>query len=321
MRILKRSVIILSFAVASIGLFAQTVEEAGAKYNEGVEQMKAKDYSNAVTTLEQALKLANGAGADADDLKGNIQKQLENAYYRNGISKYKAKKYDASIAEFEKSYAIATELGNTEMQNKLTVIMAKVLSGKGMSLIKKGDLDGAYAVFDEAHEVKSTCVISYYGKGLVWKERGDMGQMMTNMDKAIEIGATEPKMAKYVARAKKAASRGLIAEATEEITKEHGKVAAEYINDSFKYAAGTADTYYYLTIAYNKSSQFSKAVDVANKSIGMKEGDKSDVYFELGQALEGKGDAAGACNAYKKVSSGPNVDAAKYQIKEKLKCS
>ena len=97
MRILKRSVMILSFAVASIGMFAQTVEEAGAKYNEGVEQMKAKDYSNAVTTLEQALKLANGAGADADDLKGNIQKQLEEglteteikATWQEGLKNYK----------------------------------------------------------------------------------------------------------------------------------------------------------------------------------------------------------------------------------------
>lgn len=321
MRIMKRSIMIIALAFLTIGLFAQTVEEAGAKYNEGAEQMKAKDYSTAVTTLEEAMKLANGAGPEADDLKGNIEKQLTNAYYRNGISKYKAKKYDEAVGEFEKSYALAGERGDTDMQNKQTVIIAKVLSSKGMSLIKKKDLDGAYAVFDEAHEVQPTCVISFYGKGLVWKAKGDMNQMMASMDKAIEYGATEPKMSKYVGKAKSAASKGLVSEATEEITKEHGKVAAEYINDSFKYAAGTADTYYYLTIAYNKSSQFAKAVESANKAVSMKEGDKSDVYFELGQALEGKGDAAGACNAYKNVTSGPNVDAAKYQMTQKLKCS
>lgn len=321
MKMLKKSFMIVGLVVLSLGVFAQSVEDAGLQYNEGNEQMKAKDYSGAVMSFEQALATAEAAGPDAADIKESIEKQLTNAYYRNGISKYKAKKYDASVGEFQKSYGLAEKTGDTEMQDKLTVIMAKVLSSKGMSQIKAKDLDGAYASFDEAHEVKSTCVISYYGKGLVWKGRGDYDQMMANMDKAIELGATEPKMSKYVAKAKTAASKALISEATEEITKEHGKVAAEYINDSFKYAAGTADTYYYLTIAYNKSSQFSKAAEAANTSLGMKEGDKSDIYFELGQALKGKGDTAGACSAYKKVASGPNADAAKYEIEQVLKCS
>ncbi len=45
------------------------------------------------------------------------------------------------------------------------------------------------------------------------------------------------------------------------------------------------------------------------------------MYFALGQAYEGKGDAGGACTAYKNVTSGPNVEAAKYQITTVLKCN
>jgi tetratricopeptide (TPR) repeat protein len=315
-----KSLLAIAIVFLTVGMFAQSVEDAGAKYNEGNEAMKAKQYSTAVTAFEDALKMANAAGPEAADLSGNIEKQLMNAYYRNGISKYKAKKYDASVAEMNKSLGIANEIGDADMANKLTVTMAKILSSKGMSQIKKNDLDGAYATFDEAHNIKPTCVISYYGKGLVWKEKGDMGKMMTNMDKAIELGATEPKMDKYVSKAKTAASKALVAEATEEITKEHGDIAAKYLNDSFKYKAGNADTYYYLTIAYNKSSNYSNAAEAANKAIGMKEGDKSDIYFELGVALAGTGDSGGACGAFKKVTSGPNVDAAKYQIDQVLKC-
>lgn len=317
---LKKLLFSFVIVMLSVGLYAQSVDDVGASYNEGNEAMKAKQYAAAVTAYEAAIKLADGAGAEAADLKQSSEKQLVNAYYRNGITLYKSKKYDASIAEFKKSYDLAEQRGDSEMTDKLTVITAKVLSSKGMSQIKKKDLDGAYATFDEAHAVKSSCVISYYGKGLVWKGRGDFDQMMVNMDKAIELGASEPKMAKYVAKAKTAASKALVAEATEEITKEHGKVAAQYLNDSFKYKQGTADTYYYLTIAYNKSKAYSKAAEAANTALGMKEGDKSDIYFELGQALQGKGDASGACGAYKKVSTGPNVDAAKYQVEQILKC-
>ena len=320
MKIINKSLLIIGVVFLSMGMFAQSVEDAGAKYNEGNEAMKAKQYITAVAAFEEALKMADAAGPDAADLHANIEEQLMNAYYRNGISKYKSKKYDASVAELDKSLGVANKIGDTKMSDKLVVVMAKVLSSKGMSQIKKKDLDGAYATFEEAHKVKSTCVISYYGKGLVWKERGDMAKMMNNMDKAIELGATEPKMDKYVQKSKTAASKALVAEATQEITKEHGNIASRYLNDSFKYKAGDADTYYYLTIAYNKSSEFNNAAEAANKAIGMKEGDKSDIYFELGLALAGKGDSDGACGAFKKVTGGANAESAKYQIEQVLKC-
>jgi tetratricopeptide (TPR) repeat protein len=320
MNMLKKSLMIIGLVVLSLGMFAQSVEEAGAKYNEGNEQMKAKNYSGAVTSFEAALKLIKGTGGEGEDLKGNIESQLMNAYYRNGISKYKAKKYDASVSEFEKSYSLAEKNNDADMQDKLTVIMAKVLSSKGLTQLKSDELDAAYATFEQALQVKPTCVISYYGKGLVWKERGQLTSMMESMDKAIELAGTEPKMSKYADKAKSAASKALLAEATEEITKEHGKEAAKHINDSFKYEPGNADAYYYLTIAYNKSKEFDKAAEAANKALGMKEGDKSGIYFELGQALKGSGDTSGACDAFKKVTSGPNVDAAKYEITQTLKC-
>jgi len=42
---------------------------------------------------------------------------------------------------------------------------------------------------------------------------------------------------------------------------------------------------------------------------------------EIGQAHEGNGNTAGACNAYKKVTGGNNIETAKYQITTVLKCS
>lgn len=302
-----------------MGLIAQSVEDAGAKYNEGNTAMKEKKYSAAVTSYESALKIAK-ASPDAGDLTGNIEKQLMTAYSKVGLSQYKKKEYDASIAYLDKSYALADQLADAAMKKKLTEYMAKIRSAKGMSLIKENKLDEALAEFEMAHEVKSNCAISYYGKGLVYKEKGDMDKMMENMDQAIKIGTEQPKMAKYGDKAKDAAAKTLLAEATEEITKEHGKEAVKLLNDSFKYAPANADSYYYLTIAYNKSKDFGNAIEAANKAISMKDGDKSSIYFELGQALEGNGDTAGACAAYKNVTSGPNVEAAKYQMTQTLKC-
>ena len=311
---------IIGLVVLSLGMFAQSVEEAGEAYNAGNEAMKAKQYAGAVTAYENALDLAKAVGGEADELKGSIEKQLMNAYYKNGLTNYKGRKYDAAIANLEKSLVLSKEQGNTDMSNKTITYIAKVRSTKGNSLIKKGKLDEAFAEYEMGLEIKPNCVNAFYGKGLVYKEKGDLAKMMVNMDEAIKFGAENPKAAKTVAKAKKAASKALVNEAAREIQKEHGKEAIVYINDSFKYSAGNADTYYYLTIAYNKTKAYSKASESANTALGMKEGDTSDIYFELGQALSGSGNTSGACAAYKKVTTGPNVDAAKYQITEILKC-
>ena len=314
--------IAFTFLVGRIaeGSYAQSVDDVGAKLNEGNDAMMAKQYAKAVAAYESAIKLAASAGSGADELKKNSEKQLVDAYYRNGISLYKAKKYDASVSELKKSLDMAKKVGDNDKIESVPVVMAKVLSAKGMSLIKDNNLDAAYSAFDEAHKVKPTCVISYYGKGIVWKEKGDLNKMMASMDKAIELGATEPKMDKYVDQAKNAASLALLAEANEEIKKEHGEEAAKYINESFKYKKGDADAYFNLTVAYNKSKSYTKAEEAANTALGLTQGDKSSVYFQLGQAREGQGNTSGACDAYQKVTSGPNVDAAKYQMTQVLGC-
>lgn len=299
---------------------AQSVEDAGAKYNEGNEFYKEKSYGSAVTAYEAALNIAKEVGADADGLKGSIEKQLMNAYYGNGKLQYKGREFDAAIASFERAYALSEQLGNGSMKTKTTKYIAKVRSTKGNSLLKSNKVDEAFAEYEMAIEILPTYVNAYYGKGLVYKSKDDMANMMINMDKAIELGADNPKAAKIVKKAKSTASKALVNAGAKEIQNENGKKAAEYITASFNYAPGNAKAYYYLALAYNKTKNWNEAVDAANKAISMEADDKGDMYFALGQACEGRGDAAGACAAYKNVTSGPNVEAAKYQVAQVLKC-
>lgn len=321
MNTLKRTITLLGILLFSFVVFSQTVEDAGAKYNEGNTAMQNKQYADAVTLYNDALAMADAAGPDADQLKGNIQTQLINAYLKNGLVFYKNKNYDAAITNLNQSYKLAKSTGDDTMANKLAGYIAKLHSSKGLSLIKQKKLDDALVEFKNARVTNPKCVISFYGEGIVYKDKGDMTEMMSSFDKAIQYGTENQKMVKYANKAKSVAVIGLLAEATKELQKEHAAKAVEYINNSFKYKAADGETYYYLSVAYNKLKKYGEAIAAAKKSIGMKEGDKSDVYFQLGQAYEGKGDNTSACSAFKKVTTGPNVDAAKYEIKEKLKCS
>jgi len=75
-----------------------------------------------------------------------------------------------------------------------------------------------------------------------------------------------------------------------------------------------------LALAYNKQKKYTDAISAANSGLTIEGADISSMQFELGKAYESKGDAANACKAYKAVVSGPNVQAAAFQVKEVLKC-
>lgn len=320
MNILKRSLLLVSLVLATVVVLAQSVEDAGAKSNEGIGFYKEKAYGEAVASFEAALKIANEVGADADELKGSIEKKLMNAYYKNGLQ-YKTIGLDAAIASLEKAYALSEQLGDDNMKTKSAINIAKFRSGKGNSFLKKNKLDEAFAEYEIALEIQPTCVNAYYGIGRVYKVKDDMANMVINMDKAIEFGANNPKAAKTVKKVKSFTSKALVNAGINENDKEHGKKAAEYINLSFNYAPGNAKAYHLLAIAYNKIKNWDGAIAAANNAIEIETGDKSEIYLALGQAFEGKGDAVSACKAYKNVTSGPNVDVAKYQIEQVLKCN
>lgn len=321
MSILKRSLFTVSMVILTVIAMAQSVEDAGAKYNEGNEFYKEKDYSNAVTSYESALSMANEAGADANDLKGSIENQLMNAYYRNGLANYKGRKFDAAIAFLEKGYALAGELNDASMKDNTSSYIAKVRSSKGNSFLKKDKINEAFAEYQMAIEILPTYPNAYYGRGLVYKAKDDIANMIISMDKAIELGATDSKAAKIAKKAKSTMATTLVNEGAKEIQKQNGKKAAEYIVSSFNYSPGDAKAYYYLSLAYNNTKSWDKATEAGNKAIGLEADDKGDMYFALGQAFEGKGDASEACKAYKNVTSGPNVESAKYKIAQVLKCN
>ncbi|HEY9114249.1 MAG TPA: hypothetical protein VIN10_06085, partial [Bacteroidales bacterium] len=118
MNVLKRVTFLLAFALLTSGLSSQTVQEAGEKYNEGAAFYQEKNYSEAVSSFEEALKMADKVGPEADGLKASIENQLINAYMRNGLDFYKEKDMDKAISELDKSTVLAAQTGNTEMESK-----------------------------------------------------------------------------------------------------------------------------------------------------------------------------------------------------------
>ena len=320
MKFFLKSVFLAGLMVFGLNLFAQTVDEAGQKFNAANEQFKANSFSQAVNLYEQALKSAKAAGPDAADLQAKIEDQLVSAYFKNGISFYKRRQFDQAIAQLRKSKQLAKTIQNQKFIKLGTTYIARVYSTKGLVAIKKKDYTQATAQFEAALKEKPDCINAVYGKSLVAKGQGNMDQMMALVNKLGEMSASNSRAAKIFPKAKNMAFRTLLNNGASELQKEHAAKALTYLQEAVKYHSGTASLYYYTAIANIKLSKWNAAIEAGKKAVALEKNDKSDMYFTLGQAYQGKGDKSNACKAFKSVVKGPNVAAAKYQIKEVLKC-
>ena len=320
MKTLKTTLILLFIGIVSLS-YAQDLNEAGSAFNDGNEAIKSKDYAGAVKHYESSLDMCNMIGADAAELQSKVEDQLTKAYYYNAQILAKKKKYTESIDQCEKALKAAEASNDAKTKKKVENFIPKVYSYQGLGLVSDNKYDEAITVFQKALDNKETCVTSYYGLGLAYKEKDDIETAIQNFDLAVSNGANDPKAKKMVTNAKDAASKMLEVAAAKELQIEHNDKAIEYLNKANEYDGGSFNTYYLLTLANNKLKKYDAAIASATAGLGFSGGDISLLNFELGKAYEGKGDATNACAAYKKVTSGPNVQAAQFQVKEVLKCN
>jgi tetratricopeptide (TPR) repeat protein len=266
MNMLRKSFLTFALALLAGGLFAQSVADAGAKYNEGNSAYSDKDYATAVTAYSEALDMAKQAGPDAADLQSKIEKQLTSSYLKQGLSIYKKKDYDGALAVLGKGYNFAKEQNDAKSVKKFASVMAQIRSKKGDALRKEGKSDEAFAEYELAIEIKPNCIKSFYGEGMVMKEKGDLEAMMEKFNKVIELGSGNSKTEKTVNAAKANAARTLLAKAAEEFNAQKFEDAGKYIDLAVTYAPFDEGTMNIFNQFADQVKEVPEMTDVMNKA-------------------------------------------------------
>ncbi len=320
MKSVVKPALLVGLMMFGIGLYAQSVTDAGEIFNQGNTQFKAKAFGQAVNLYEKALKICKTIGPDAADLQSQIESQLTTSYFWNGISFYKKREFDKAVDQLKKAKAMAISINNEKIKNYAHIYIARVYVSKGNTLLNKKKADAALVQYDFALKEDSSSYHAYYGKSLVAKAKKDIPAMMANVNKLGEFAASSSKAAKVYAKAKYIIFNTLLNTGAEELQKMHPQKALEYLADAKKYHTANADVYYYTALANVSLKKWNPAIASAKKALSLQTNEKSDIYFTLGQAYQGKGDKTDACKAFKSVLKGPNVAVAKYQRLHVLKC-
>lgn len=312
-----KSLLTVIFATMIVSLMAQTLNDAGSLFNEAIQLQKDGQNEQAITAYKNCIDIASQLGMEGDDLKMKSQSQLETIYLNMGIEAYKSKKPDEAINYLSESYNYAELTGDTEGMQKVNKLLGSVYSYKGKVSLKQKDFTAAADFLNKAIGYYPD-TDEYYYLVYTYSKSNDETNMIATMDKLIELGRDGNE---DVQKAKSVVSKYYLADAVDAAQDQNFGKVIDIITKSFAYNDKEPLAYYYMAVAYNAQKEYDKAIQAAETGIALVKDDPSNYYFEAAKGYEGLGKNDKACENYKKVTDGPNLEAAKYQITTVLKCN
>lgn len=313
-----RGLLILLISGLALTATSQSVNEAGELFNQGIQYTKESNYEAAIDAYQKTIDMASQLGDEGIDLMMKAEQAIVSAYYNYGVALYQDKKYSSAIDQFKIASEKAAAINDAKTADLSNTYIAGLYTGIGNSNLKKEELEQALADYREALKYKPDYLKAYYGMGLVYKKQDDYEKMKEALDNAIDMGETgDP----TVEKAKSVAATTFLNAGAIELQRLNYNDAIGHLNISAQYDPSESQTYYYLALAYNGLKKFDEAIAAASMAKDKGYGPESDIWFLLGQAYEGKGETTAACEAYAQVTTGPNVDAAKYQMSQVLGCN
>lgn len=317
---MKRTKLIMLaiFSLFVISAFAQSINEAGEAFNQAIQFSKDGKYTEALDAYQQTIDICSQLGEEGADLKSKAESQLATAYYNIAKNFYEEKQYTDAISNFKLAAQWADQTGEEKTADASQTYLAGLYTAIGNSAYKKDDYEKAIEDYNMAISYKPDYFKAYYGKGITYKKQENIAEMKEALDKVIELAPADDKTGE---KASSIISTTYLNEGAVALQKADYDGAIDNLNISLKYDNAAPLTHYYLALAFNGKKDWDNAIVSANKAIELGYENVGDAWFAIGQANEGKGDTAAACDAYKKVTDGPNVQAAKYQAETVLKCN
>jgi tetratricopeptide (TPR) repeat protein len=297
--------------------FGQSLNDAGAAFNEGISLAKEDNSKGAIQAYLNCIEICDQLGEEGNELKGKAYGQVVSIYTNLGLEAYKAKEPNAAIVYLKDALKYSEASEDKAGADNAKKYIGYAYTYQANVKLKEEKYDEAIGDFNTAIEYYPMNIKTYYGLGLAYLKTDDGPKMKEAMDKVIAMG---PEDDKTVAKAKSAAGKYYLAKAAKSLEKLQYEESIELLNNSMTYMPDHADSYYYLALAYNNTKAFDKAVATGEQGLGFAGENAFNLHFEIGRAYEGLGETKKACDHYKSVTGGPNVEAAKYQAETVLKC-
>lgn len=299
-------------------------------YNSAQQEAQSQNFDMAIERFRETLRKAEAAGLQ--DIKDLVVGQLPRIYSAKAASVYKDFQADQSLAGIDKSIeafkaakAAGDEFGDATVASQAQNAIPQLYYAKSIVLFREGEFEASSATLDEAIKANANYAQAYYQKGLVLRRIGSATvlEVVSWFDQAITIGDAFGQN-RIVNNAKDQAVETLLFEAVTISENRQYDRAIEYLTKANEYETGSAMVNYRLAEIHNKRSNYTAALQFANRALELEQGgvvDKAKIYFELGLAYQMMNQKENACSAFKNAAYGVFRDPANYKMEIELKCA
>lgn len=302
-------------------LSAQTLTDVINEFNSGVEKLNSQEYNTSLEHFNKVITLAETVGAEADDLKGNAEKQIPSVYYRQATVYMKSKQYDNAIPFLENTVEYATLYNNNaEISKKASGYLPQLYVRQGNQERKNKSFDAAIEYFDKAIAMKPNLYQACQAKGMVYLEQDETDLMMECFNNAKE-GAEAKGDTKTIESVNGTINKYYNVFITDEMASVDPEendytYVVEACENALAANPNNPRALYHLAIVANKSGKSYDSVEYSLKAL-QSETDPvwiSGINYELGVAYENNTAYDDACEALNKVTEEPFLSRAEKKL-------
>lgn len=297
---------------------AQTIEDAAAKYEAGMAKFQSKSYAEAIKILTEAMNMGIDLNEDGAELVREIQGVLPKISLQEGMIAAQGKKYDEAVVSFLKAEEMADLYGDTQTRRAASRYISNVYLAMGVDSFNNKEYQKALEVFEKgyAQDPQNVQLAIFTAKS--YAELPNLPKAVEIYKGVIEAGAANSKFAEQAAVAQKDVVYYVLFNMSEAVkTKDLEKL--EELSDLLATAIPNEpqSTLMVIQIANNlKKYDVVIARGEATATAQTENDKKSEAYFLLGAAYQNKENKAKAIEAFRKVTAGENVAAARTAVTE-----
>jgi tetratricopeptide (TPR) repeat protein len=309
--IMKLRTIMLTFftTIFFTGLHAQSLNSTGKDYYKGNDHVAAGDTLKAIASYQDCAEKSAELGELGACIKIKAETNICELYLDKGIRAFNKGKFDASLEMLEKAETYAILINDPGISSKIANYKAANFHAKGNEFYQRNKYKKAVEMYDAALEINPEFANAYYGLVLSYVKL-DEGLKMEEAEKNVQDYSSDDKLKN---KARNTAALFYKNKCKEALDDEQYNIVTMMAQKSINYISNDPEVFYYSAIASNMREDWVTAEKSALRAIRLSGQENPDYYYELGLALEGSDKTEEACEAYSKVSVGPNKTKAEYR--------
>jgi tetratricopeptide (TPR) repeat protein len=320
---MKKIAILFTALFCSLSVFAQTVDDAGKKFNEGNEHFKAKNYSQAIKSYEEAISICDQLGEEGAELKEQSSKMIPRIKLTESKLLIKDKNFDKAVSELNETIDVANKYNDANTAAAAKKLIGNVYVIKAQSAFKQKDYENAIKQADLALKNDPKAANAYIFKALSYTELDDGDKVYESASKVLDI-ATE-RDAKIKANAIQIGSSYFTNKGQTLFAANNFNEALASFDKALEFDANSENLYYLKASCLNKLEKYDDAIATGKKGLNVESKSqdiRNGIHLELARAYEAKGDTGNACSNYKEAAKSEAFKVeANQKMKDVLKCN